>query len=60
MIPTVTLTRTLTSTGNMLTIVEGLSKLSALTELNLRRNSISTISELDTLPALQVLTEPEP
>ena len=38
--------------GNMLTIVEGLSKLSALTELNLRRNSIKTVSELDTLPGL--------
>ena len=36
----------------MLTIVEGLSKLSALTELNLRRNSIKTVSELDTLPGL--------
>jgi hypothetical protein len=39
--------------GNKITVVQNLSSLQALTELNLRRNSIFKVHDLDKIPALQ-------
>jgi len=47
---TLTDLRVLNLAGNMLSVVEGLSKLSALTELNLRRNSIKVSLALTLTP----------
>jgi Leucine-rich repeat (LRR) protein len=40
--------------GNVVEIIDNLSGLRSLTELNLRRNKIEKVLDLDTLPNLQV------
>ena len=45
--------------GNLVEVIDNLSGLRSLTELNLRRNQIEKVLDLDTLPNLQVSEEEE-